>query len=199
MIEFINLSNKTPYLLFKNKYDEAIKNGQKNIDAMSIASYNNKRDEVDSRFVNLKFIDNENFIFFTNYNSPKAKAFESYNQISSLFYWPTINTQIRIKAYIFKTSIEYNNLYFKQRSKNKNALAISSNQSQHISSYAEVMSKFNNVKDTQDLSKCPEYWGGFSFKPFEIEFWVGNNFRLNERNMYKKNDDNSWAHLILEP
>ena len=45
-------------------------NANQNIEAMSIASYN-KENEVESRFVNCKFIDNDKFIFFSNYNSPK--------------------------------------------------------------------------------------------------------------------------------
>ena len=88
--------------------------------------------------------------------------------------------------------------YFKQRSKEKNALAISSNQSQPISSYEEVRKKYNMTKNNGDLDKCPNYWGGFTFKPFSIEFWEGNEFRLNKRNLYKK-DNTNWNHYILEP
>jgi pyridoxine/pyridoxamine 5'-phosphate oxidase len=44
----------------------------------------------------------------------------------------------------------------------------------------------------------PSYWGGYSFTPYEIEFWEGNEFRLNKRNLYKK-DMNKWNHYILEP
>jgi pyridoxamine 5'-phosphate oxidase len=124
MIEFINLSRKKPYSIFKEKYDLALKNGQKNIEAMSISTYNTEKKEVDSRYVNLKFIDQENFIFFTNYNSPKSLAIKSHNQISALFFWQTINIQIRINAKIYRTTEEFNMNYFKQRSKEKNALAI---------------------------------------------------------------------------
>ena len=75
---------------------------QKNIEAISISSYNTKKHEVDSRYVNLKFINNDEFIFFSNYKSPKASAFNSHNQIAALLYWPSINVQIRMKAKIRK-------------------------------------------------------------------------------------------------
>ena len=65
---------------------------------------NNKANEVDSRYVNLKFITNDEFIFFSNYDSPKASAFNSHNQIAALLYWSSINVQIRMKAKIKKTS-----------------------------------------------------------------------------------------------
>ena len=198
MIKFNNLSRETPYIIFKELYDKAIDKDQKNIEAMSISSYSHEKKEVDSRFVNLKLIDNYNFIFFTNYDSPKAIAFESHNQVSALFFWSSINTQIRIKARITKTSNQYNNSYFKQRSLNKNALAISSHQSRKIDSFNSVKESFIRSLTNDDLKKCPEYWGGFSLTPYEIEFWKGGEFRLNKRNLYKK-DNNKWNHYILEP
>ncbi len=198
MIEFNNINQEPPYLLFKKKYDEAIDAGQKAIEAISISSYNKEMQEVDSRYVNLKFVNNNEFIFFTNYNSPKSIAFISHNQISALIYWSSINVQIRMKARIQKTSDEYNQEYFKHRSTDKNALAISSNQSSPIPSFDQVIKKYNKIKKDRDLKICPQYWGGFSFSPFEIEFWEGNASRLNKRDFYKLND-NIWHHSILEP
>lgn len=198
MIKFNNISQELPYLLFKEKYDEALKAGQNNIEAISISSYNKDINEVDSRYVNLKFVTNNEFIFFSNYNSPKASSFNSHNQIAALVFWPSINVQIRIRAQIRKTSNEFNQKYFSQRSKEKNALAISSNQSKRINSYNLIKENFNIALANHDLRKCPEYWGGFSFLPYELEFWEGNEFRLNKRNLYKK-DKHTWNHFILEP
>ena len=198
MIEFNNLSKEHPYLLFKEKYNEALNAGQRNIEAMAISSFNKKNNEVDSRFVNLKFINHNEFIFFSNYESPKNTAFQTHNQISAIFFWQSVNIQIRIKAYIKKTSREFNKSYFKKRSKNKNALAISSNQSNIISSYNDVLKKYKNTIETEDLSVCPKYWGGFSFTPYNIEFWEGNNFRLNKRDFFERIHD-KWSHSILEP
>ena len=198
MIDFNNLCKEAPYALFQEKYKEALDAGQKNIEAVSISSFNKKINEVDSRFVNLKIIKNEEFIFFSNYRSPKNNAFESHNQIAATFFWSSTNTQIRIKAKIKKTSHSFNKSYFKNRAISKNALAISSNQSEVIASYDAVVEKYNNVLEVNDLSECPEYWGGFSFLPYSIEFWKGNPSRLNKRDLYVK-DANSWNHSILEP
>ena len=119
MIQFISINQELPYLYFMKKYDEAIKAGQKSIEAISISSFNTKINEVDSRFVNLKFIKNDEFIFFSNYDSSKASSFNSHNQIAALLYWPCINIQIRMKAQIKKTSNEFNQKYFSERSKEK--------------------------------------------------------------------------------
>mgnify|MGYP001577079851 CR=1 FL=1 len=198
MIQFNNLNQEMPYQLLKEKYDEALNAGQKGIEAISISSYNKEISEVDSRYVNLKFIINDEFIFFSNYDSPKASSFVSHNQIAALLYWPSINAQIRMKARIKKTSNEYNQKYFCDRSEEKNALAISSSQSKSIDSYNQVLENYNKSLKNDNLKKCPGFWGGYTFTPYYFEFWEGHESRLNKREVYEKSDD-SWKHLILQP
>lgn len=198
MIKFNKLNQEAPFLLLREKYDLALEKGQKGIEAISISSYNKIENEVNSRFVNLKFVINDEFIFFSNYNSPKSVAFNSHNQIAALIYWSSINVQIRMIANIKKTSDEFNQKYFFDRAIEKNALAISSNQSKPISSFRQVKEDYQYSLKNDDLRKCPKYWGGYSFTPYAIEFWEGNELRLNKRNLYKK-DKNAWNHYILQP
>ena len=198
MIKFKNISKEKPYKNFKNQYIAAIDAGQKNIEAMAISTFNKANNLVDSRFVNIKIVNNKKFIFFSNYNSPKAKAFESFDQISVVTFWSATNTQIRMLANIKKTSHNFNNKYFKNRSVDKNILAVSSNQSEKTSSYKMVLQKYNQVKEKNDLLKCPDYWGGFYFVPFYFEFWEGHKSRINKRHVYEKIDSN-WNEFILEP
>ena len=198
MIKFNNLNQETPYQLLKEKYDEAVDAGQKGIEAISISSFNKEVNEVDSRYVNLKFINNDEFIFFSNYESPKAAAFNSHNQIAALLYWSSINVQIRMKAKIKKTSNEFNQKYFFDRSEEKNALAISSNQSTEIDSYSQVKENYNNSLKNDDLKKCPEYWGGYSFIPYYFEFWEGHESRINKRKIFEK-IDGFWKQSYLQP
>ena len=198
MIQFNNLNQAIPYLLLKEKYDEALTAGQRGIEAISISSYNKEIGEVNSRYVNLKFISNDEFIFFSNYDSPKAFSFNSHNQIAELLYWTSINVHIRMKAKIKKTSDEFNQKYFFDRSEEKNALAISSSQSKPIDSYNQVKENYNKSLKNDDLKKCPGFWGGYSFTPYYFEFWEGHESRLNKREVYEKSDD-SWKHFILQP
>ena len=198
MIQFNNLNQELPYQLLKAKYDEAVDEGQKGIEAISISSFNKEISEVDSRYVNLKFISNDEFIFFSNYDSPKASSFNSHNQIAALLYWPSINVQIRMRAKIKRTTDEFNQNYFFDRSEEKNALAISSSQSKPIDSYSQVKENYNKSLNNDDLKNCPEFWGGYSFTPYYFEFWEGHESRLNKREVYEKRDD-SWKHLILQP
>ena len=198
MIQFNNLNQEMPYLVFKEKYNESLNAKQKNIEAISISSYNREISEVDSRYVNLKLVKNDEFIFFSNYNSPKASSFNSHNQIAALIYWPSINVQIRMRAKIKRTTDEFNQNYFFDRSEEKNALAISSNQSKPINSYSQVKENYNKSLKNDDLKKCPKFWGGYSFIPYYFEFWEGHESRLNKREVYEKSDD-IWKHFIIQP
>ncbi len=198
MIDFINHSKEKPHIKFMETYKKAIAADQKSIEAVAISSFDQELNSVDSRFVNLKIIENNNYIFFSNYQSAKSFQFNLSNKISALFYWNNINTQIRIKAIIKKTSTEFNKEYFIKRSANKNALAISSNQSKKIDSYEAVKENYNRSFKSADLNICPSYWGGYSFTPYYFEFWEGHESRINKRDVYEFSDDN-WNQFFLQP
>ncbi len=192
------LNQSEPYKLFERKFNEALDSDQKNINAIAISSLSKEKMEVDSRFVNLKYIVNDEWFFFTNYNSPKAKEFEEHNQISALLYWNKIDTQIRIKAKIKKADTSFSDNHFSSRSKGKNALAICSDQSKNLISYEDLRNDFKNTLSNSDVYKRPEYWGGFSFEPYSFEFWEGEENRLNRRTLYKK-VDREWNRSFLQP
>lgn len=198
MIEIKNTPNEKPYTLFKSFYDRALEANQRSIEAINISSYDAKNLMVDSRLVNLKYILGNEWIFFSNYNSPKAKQFDSHDQISTVFFWGNINTQIRTKSKICKTSQNFSDAHFLSRTHEKNALAISSNQSRQISSYDKVGENYKNSLQKDDLQKRPAYWGGYSFTPYYFEFWEGHQSRLNKRHAYVMQND-SWLHSILQP
>lgn len=198
MISFKNIPCDSPYSILKKKYDESLDANQKNIEAMCVASFSKNDNEVNARFVNLKYVYEKELIFFSNYKSPKAKDFISHSQVTALFYWNSINFQIRIKGKIKRKSKVFNDTYFSKRDIKKNALAISSNQSVPIQSYDDIVNNYNSILQKGNLTKCPEYWGGFSITPFYFEFWEGNPSRINKREVYELKN-NEWIHSILQP
>ena len=197
MIDITKIDKSKPYNLFVYFYQKALKNKQKNIEACAISSFDASKNFVDSRFVNIKFIIDDKWIFFSNYESAKSEQFSTHNQISALFYWSSIDVQIRIKGKIAKTSKSFSDNYFKNRSYSKNALAISSQQSKVIESYDKVLDSYNDtLKQSNKLR--PLTWGGYKFKPYSIEFWQGDDNRVNKRELYINNKKN-WTYSILQP
>lgn len=200
MIIFKNLINGHPFNELKKKYDEAINLDQKFIEVMALSTLNQNKNEVNSRFVNLKFITGNEMIFFSNYKSVKAKDIESNNQTSCLFYWSSINTQIRIKGTIKKSDSLFSDNYFSSRDLKKNSIAISSEQSKEISSYDAVIKKYNDTLKMGEkyLSTRPSYWGGYSIEPRYFEFWKGNESRINKRKVYEL-QEGEWNRFYLQP
>lgn len=198
MILFENPNNSDPYNLFIEYYNDAIKSDQKNIDAVAISSYSKKSNEVSSRFVNIKYVRNDEWVFFSNYESKKALDFKTHEQIACLFFWPNTNSQIRMKSVIKKISQEDSDKHFFKRSMAKNALAICSKQSKALSSHDALMDSYEKTLTKGDLSKRPSYWGGYSFVPYYFEFWKGNDKRLNKRVSYTFRE-NKWHKLLLWP
>lgn len=199
MINFLNISNEEPMIILRDLYSTAITNKQLNIEAIFISSFSHKLQEANSRIVNIKSIIGNEFIFFSNYDSPKSIEFEEQNKISAIFFWNKINVQIRMKAEIKRTSYEFSQKHFMERSAKKNALAISSNQSQKIKSYEDVIENYDECIKNDNLKKCPENWGGFSFAPYYYEFWEGHEHRINKRKAFTKNIDNNWLSTYLQP
>ena len=90
-------------------------------------------------------------------------------------------------------------MHFKSRSKEKNALAISSNQSQNIDSFDEVEKNFHQtLKSMTTDTVRPDFWGGFSLIPYYFEFWQGHKNRLNKRHTFEQKGG-EWEERFLQP
>ncbi len=199
MIILQNIPDEKPYAIFMDYFQKAISKKQKSIEAINISSFNKETNQINSRLVNLKYIIKNKWYFFSNYDSPKAKDFESFNEISAVQFWPVINIQIRIKGKIFRASEDFSDTHYKKRSKEKNALAHSSNQSMPIDGFEEVKKNYENFLANEELiSQRPKNWGGFYFVPNYFEFWEGNKFRLNKRDEFKFIED-KWIESTLQP
>ena len=176
MIEFLNLNNTEPYDYFRKLYLNALEKDQRFIQAVCISSYNKNTNIVSSRYVNLKYIRGDEWYFYSNYESPKAHDFETHNQISANFFWDSINTQIRVIGVIDKASPSESDKYFVRRSVEKNALSISSKQSDFIHSYKDVIKNYEDVLEkikNKDNIDRPSYWGDLNLYPLILSFGKG--------------------------
>jgi len=201
MIKIIQLNKSKPYEIFNKHYLKALKAGEEHVEAISVASLDKVQLTVDSRYVNLKYINDDEWIFFSNYQSKKADQFKTHDQVAVSILWKSIYVQVRIMAKIKKTSKEFSDEHFLNRSDKKNALAVSSDQSSIIDSYEDIIENYNKVlKNKKILKSRPDYWGGYSFQPFSFEFWEGNSFRLNRREKFIfSNDQEMWMKQYLQP
>lgn len=189
---------QNPYELFDiwyKKAEEQMK-GSSETNAMSVSTAD-KDGNVSSRIVLLKEYSNEGFVFFTNYLSRKAKNISHNNRVALLFFWETMQQQVRIEGVVEKISKEKSEEYFNSRPLESRASALASPQSEVIQSVEKLKENRDKILKSNKLD-YPDFWGGYIVKPTAIEFWQGRPSRLHNRLKYVKNDG-VWKVEILAP
>ena len=167
--------------------------------AFSLATVNSEG-QPSLRTVLLKYFDQEGLMFFTNYESNKAKEIEGNPRVSMLFHWLTMQRQVIIKGSASKVSTAESLKYFLKRPRDSQFGAWISQQSSVISSRKILESKLAEIK--QRFSKgdmsLPPFWGGFRIEPQSFEFWQGGENRIHDRFLYTREGD-GWKIERLSP
>ena len=190
-----------PLKLFNKWFDEISDTTLEiEINAMTLSTIDNDGFPR-NRVVLLKYFSEEGFIFFTNYNSNKAKSILSNNKVSLSFFWEQMERQIIIKGKAFKTSDNLSENYFNSRPLgSKIGALVSAKQSSVIPSRSFLEDEFEKIKKKFENSQIsrPLNWGGFIVEPIEYEFWQGRENRLHDRIRYVKKGG-KWITERLSP
>ena len=152
------------------------------------------------RTVLLKYFDAKGFVFFTNYESRKAKQMEANPKVSMLAPWVTLERQVIIQGQVEKVSTAESLKYFTSRPRESQLGAWVSDQSEVISSRKLLMQKLQEIKDKfkQGEIPLPSFWGGYRVVPEMVEFWQGGPARLHDRFLYSR-DGEGWKIDRLSP
>lgn len=153
-----------------------------------------------SRVVLLKDFDERGLVFFTNYESNKAQQLALNNRIAVLFFWDSLERQVRITGKVEKVPEQVSVDYFNSRPLESRIGAYASPQSSVIESKEFLENRFEEIKLQfgKNVPK-PTHWGGFLIVPETFEFWQGRPNRLHDRLFYKKNESNLWEMVRLAP
>ena len=168
--------------------------------AMTISTVN-ELNKPSSRIVLLKEFSDEGFIFFTNYQSKKAKSIKINKMVSLSFFWQFLERQVIVNGIAEKVSDEKSDEYFNSRPRSSQISAIISDQSSEIPNLKYLEQKFEKKQKELEGKKIvrPNYWGGIIIKPLEIEFWQGRPSRLHNRVLFKINENSKWEAKLLSP
>jgi pyridoxamine 5'-phosphate oxidase len=152
------------------------------------------------RIVLLKDVDARGFVFYTNYNSRKAREVGETGRASMLFYWPSLVRQVRIDGTVEKVSDAESDAYFAMRPVESRWSVYASNQSEPIDSRLALESRYDVARQIYgETIPRPPWWGGFRLLPDELEFWQGRPSRLHDRLRYQKDRDGAWRRDRLAP
>lgn len=188
-----------PIVQFEIWFKEAIEAEALEPNAMNLATVGLDM-KPSSRIVLLKQVRSEGFVFFTNYDSRKAKQIAENSNCALTFVWQELERQIRIEGRVEKILPGESDLYFERRPVASKLGAWSSPQSSIMPNreylenlVADFEQKFANV----EISR-PENWGGYLVRPTLVEFWQGRANRLHDRIQYTY-ENKEWIINRLAP
>lgn len=153
-----------------------------------------------SRIMYLREFENNNYSFYTNYNSKKSLELANNPHAALTFFWPDLERQIRIEGLVEKVSEDQSNAYFNERPYESKIGAWASNQSHKLSSREELEGKLQELKKqfTPETIQRPPFWGGFVLQANYYEFWQGRKSRLHDRICYELTNG-TWLTKRLNP
>jgi pyridoxamine 5'-phosphate oxidase len=177
----------SPYSHFQREFELVESQNIKDGNAMSLATCT-PSGVPSIRTVLFKGMVREGFSFYTNYQSQKSKELDSNNKAALLFFWPTLERQVRIDGEAFKLTREESETYFRTRPRLSQIGAWASSQSETIPHSEYLQEKVKAVEQRfQDHSiPCPENWGGWHVRPLRFEFWYGHTGRLHDRFVFER-------------
>ena len=154
-----------------------------------------------ARMVLLKGVEPDAFVFYTNYESAKARELDSAGKAAFVMHWKSLRRQLRVRGLVDREDGPTADAYFATRSLKSRLGAWASKQSRPLSSRAALMAEVAKVATTHGTNpKRPPFWGGYRIKPLEIEFWADGEFRLHDRFAWRRATlDAPWSVSRLNP
>lgn len=191
---------KDPLQQFSQWFDEALNAHANEPNAMTLATV--KPDGSPSaRIVLLKGLQEEGFVFFTNYDSHKGMELEQHPRAALVFCWLELQRQVRVEGLVKKIPAAESDTYFYSRPLGSRIGAHASPQSKVIAGrdvleqrYADTEARFQG----QEVPR-PANWGGYVVVPHSIEFWQGRQSRLHDRFLFTRQAGKEWLIERLAP
>ena len=154
-----------------------------------------------ARIVLLKDVDHRGFVFYTNYNSRKAREIEEKPYASLVFLWLPLSRQVRIEGGVERLEARESDRYFESRPRGYQIEAHASQQSQVIKNRSFLEEQFQSLTKKYLGQKVPrpKHWGGYRVIPESLEFWQEGDNRLHDRLLYRLDNHGHWQIERLSP
>jgi pyridoxamine 5'-phosphate oxidase len=191
--------NSDPFLQFELWLRQALEAEVPEVQAATLSTVSGNYKPA-SRIVYIREFEDHRFWVYTNYHSRKAKEMLQNPNISLTFFWPELERQVRIEGIAKRADRERSDNYFKNRPRESQLGAWSSNQSGVLKNREELEGAVETSRikfEGKDVPR-PEFWGGFEITANYYEFWQGRKSRLHDRISYTLEKE-KWVIKRLAP
>jgi pyridoxamine 5'-phosphate oxidase len=193
-------ADPNPLNQFQRWFDHAKAAGIRMPEAMTLATAT-PNGKPAARLVLLKEADASGFVFYTNYQSRKARELDANPFAALIFYWQQLDYQVRVEGPVERTSSAESDAYFASRPRESQLGAHASPQSEVVAGREPLERRFAELEESyrdREVER-PEHWGGYRLRPERIEFWKSRPGRLHDRLLYERQPDGSWRRTRLGP
>lgn len=153
------------------------------------------------RIVLLKEIEDDAFVFYTNYESAKGQELAGAGKAAFVLHWKSLRRQVRVRGVVAREDGPQADAYYASRALQSRLGAWASRQSRPLSSRGALLAEVARVTATRGPNPPrPPFWGGFRLRPLEVEFWADGDFRLHDRFQWRRSTlDAPWTIRRLNP
>lgn len=189
-----------PIAIAKRWLEEAEKVEPNDANAIALATAN-ASGLPNVRMVLLKEIEDDAFVFYTNYESAKGRELAENPQAAFVMHWKSLHRQVRVRGNVTREDGPQADAYYRSRALQSRIGAWASEQSRPLKSRATLMAKVAQLGVSKGTDPDrPPYWGGFRIVPLEIELWADGAFRLHDRFRYTREEvGGDWVKTRLSP
>ena len=193
-------AGEEPFTIFRRWLEEARETEINDPDAIALATVD-KEGLPNVRMVLLRIIEDDAFVFFTNYGSKKAQEALLSNKVAFNIHWKSLRRQIRVRGYVEKEDVMIADKYFSEREVGSQTAAWASKQSETLNDRQELIERWQSYKNQFETNVVrPDFWGGIRIKPIQIEFWADGQYRLHDRFLWERElGEKSWSVRRLYP
>ena len=163
-------------------------------------------------------------VFYTNYESSKARQISENPNVAALFHWDQLGRQVRIEGFAVRSPEAESDAYFATRDWGSQIGAWGSDQSRPLESRNALITQVgkralklgvNVAKNLQSIIgsdrptiERPPHWGGYRIWARRIELWIEGKDRIHDRARWERSlkqidDENfdvgEWTGHRLQP
>ena len=189
-----------PILKFKHCWQRACQDSPLRQKSAVCISTINQDGFPEGRFVDLKALDEQGFVFCTNLDSSKGKHIQFNAKVAMSCWWDHIGLQVRVVGYAEPICEQAATAFWQSRNKEAQMATLCCQQSKELKSESQLFERFAAVseKHTSAAIPKPSNWGGFVVRPVSIEFLTFRESRLHLRELFRLNDK-QWQKSLLQP
>ncbi len=134
-------------------------------------------------------------VFYTNYQSRKAREIAANSRVGGLFHWDGLGRQVRIEGVAVRSPAEESDAYFASRPAGSRLGAWASDQSEAVASREALLEQLHGRAaelgvtvppgDDAEIAR-PAHWGGYRLWASRVELWTEGASRIHDRAVWER-------------